>query len=65
MEGFLSLRETAEVLGYSTDWTRRLIKSGKLRTEKLGKQYVISKTELERFLKERALNDRRTVKKSI
>jgi excisionase family DNA binding protein len=65
MEGFLSLRETAEVLGYSTDWTRRLIKTGKLKSEKLGKQYVVAKTELERFLKSRAINDRRADKKSI
>jgi excisionase family DNA binding protein len=54
MEGFLNLREASTVLGYSTDWTRRLIKKGRIKTEKLGKQYVITKAELERFMKERA-----------
>jgi len=53
MNGYLNLRQASNELGYTVDWLRRLIKDGRIKAERFGNQYIISKKTVEDFLKER------------
>ena len=44
-----SLKDSASILGVHPDTLRRAIKAGKLRSAKIGKDYRIARTELERY----------------
>ena len=44
-----SLKDSASILGVHPDTLRRAIKSGKLQAAKIGKDYRIARTELERY----------------
>jgi len=44
-----SLKEVADILNVHSETVRRLIKAGKLKAAKIGKDYRISKPELERY----------------
>ena len=46
-----SIKDSAIVIGVHPDTVRRAIKSGKLKAAKIGKDYRIAKTELERYFK--------------
>jgi len=46
-----SLKEVASILGVHPETIRRAIKAGKLKAAKIGKDYRIAKTELDRFFK--------------
>jgi excisionase family DNA binding protein len=46
-----SLRDSASILGVHPDTLRRAIKLGKLQSAKIGKDYRIARTELERYFK--------------
>jgi len=48
----LSVREVAENLGFTVEYTRSLLKKGKIKGLKVGHQYVITKEEFENYLKE-------------
>lgn len=52
MEKLYTLNEVAELLSYSTQTIRRMIKSGKLKVVKFNKRvYRIEEREIKRFLK--------------
>ena len=53
MNDFLNLRQASMELGYTVDWLRRLIKEGKIKAERFGNHYIVSKKTVEDFLKER------------
>ncbi len=44
-----SLKEVASILGVHPETIRRAVKAGKLKAAKIGKDYRIAKTELDRF----------------
>ena len=44
-----SLKDVATILDVHPDTIRRAIKAGKLKAAKIGKDYRIAKTELERY----------------
>jgi excisionase family DNA binding protein len=44
-----SLKEVADILGVHPETIRRAVKAGKLKAAKIGKDYRIAKSELERF----------------
>ena len=44
-----SLKEVADILNVHSETVRRLIKAGKLKAAKIGKDYRIAKSELERY----------------
>ena len=44
-----SLKDSASILGVHRDTLRRAIKAEKLRAAKIGKDYRIARTELERY----------------
>ena len=46
-----SLKEVASILGVHPETIRRAVKAGKLKAAKIGKDYRISKPELERYFK--------------
>jgi len=48
-QGAFSLKEVADILNVHSETVRRLIKVGKLKAAKIGKDYRISKPELERY----------------
>ena len=45
----LSLKDSASILGVHPDTIRRAIKTGKLKAAKIGRDYRIAKSELERY----------------
>jgi excisionase family DNA binding protein len=47
----LSLKDSASILGVHPDTIRRAIKTGKLKAAKIGRDYRIAKSELERYFK--------------
>jgi excisionase family DNA binding protein len=44
-----SLKEVASILGVHPETIRRAVKAGKLKAAKIGKDYRIAKSELERY----------------
>ncbi len=44
-----SLKEVASILGVHPETIRRAVKAGKLKAAKMGKDYRIAKSELERY----------------
>ena len=44
-----SLKEVADILGVHPETIRRAVKAGKLKAAKIGKDYRIAKSELERY----------------
>ena len=50
-QGAFSLKEVADILNVHSETVRRLIKAGKLKAAKIGKDYRIAKPELERYFK--------------
>lgn len=48
-----SVKEVAEFLGKDPKTIRRWIKAGELRAMKLGRDWLISREDLKRFLKDR------------
>jgi len=53
MNDFLNLRQASNELGYTVDWLRHLIREGRIKAERFGNQYIISRKTFEDFLKER------------
>jgi excisionase family DNA binding protein len=51
------LEEVAEILGLSTETLRRAIKAGKLKAMKTGREYIISRPELEKYFREQGGGD--------
>lgn len=49
LEGLLTPREAAKRLGIHEESIRRLLRSGNLHGEKIGNQWFIPRTELDRF----------------
>lgn len=50
---YFSLSQVAELKGFSTAHLRRLILTGKLKAEKLGKTWVIDKKDINRLKRQR------------
>jgi excisionase family DNA binding protein len=44
-----SLKEVADILGVHPETIRRAVKAGKLKAAKIGKDYRIAKTEVDRY----------------
>jgi len=53
MNGYLNLRQASMELGYTVDWLRHLIREGRIKAERFGNHYIVSKKTVEDFLKER------------
>ena len=49
-EGYLTVTETAEKLDVSPRRIRQFISEGRLQAKKIGKQYIISKASLGKFI---------------
>jgi excisionase family DNA binding protein len=58
IETFYSISDVAHALGVSTKTVDRWIKSGELAAHKVGRQWRISRTDLETFLKLRRCSSR-------
>lgn len=54
MENLYKLEEARKILKISDATIRRYIKSGRLRSQKLGREYRITETALKEFLEEQA-----------
>ncbi len=52
----LSIKDVAKVLKVSTRTIQREIKSGKLVSERVGRQYLITEEELDKYLKHKSFN---------
>ena len=49
MPDYLTVDETADVLGYHADSVRRIIRGGKLRADKKGTMWLIPREALEEY----------------
>jgi len=54
VENLYKLEEARKILKISDATIRRYIKSGRLRSQKLGREYRITETALKEFLEEQA-----------
>jgi excisionase family DNA binding protein len=52
---YFSLTQVAELKGFSTAHLRRMILSGKILAEKVGKSWLIEKDELDKIIRQRTL----------
>lgn len=50
MERLYSIKEAAEALGITRSGVHWLKDTGKLKAEKIGEQYVITQSEIDRYL---------------
>lgn len=48
-QNLLSTSEASEILGANERWVRRLVAAGRLEARKIGRDYVISRKDLEEF----------------
>ena len=46
---YLTTKQCAELLGMSTSWVRYLIIRGKLPAEKMGRDWIVKKEDLDKF----------------
>ena len=49
-KNYLSVKETAEALGYIAPYVNKLIRDGKLKALKRGRRYFITPAEIDRFV---------------
>jgi len=52
MNGYLTLREAADIMRVSAMTVRRWVKAGKLPFQKAGRKYLIAKTDIPTFLRQ-------------
>lgn len=55
---FVSVRDASNILGYTPQYMRELLRTGKLTGQKVGNQWIVEATELERFRKDFGINPR-------
>jgi excisionase family DNA binding protein len=56
MKQVFTIKEVAEVLSCSTDTIRRLVKSGEMKSAKVGSDYRISRSDLESYYRSQGGN---------
>lgn len=52
-DNYLTSAEAARALGFSHDYVRKLILQGKLKAEKLGRNWIIEKRDLRKIHRQR------------
>lgn len=62
-QNFLTVNESSQILGYTPDYVRRLIKRNRLVSQHLGGLYCISESDLRSFIAERAKKAQKKDKK--
>lgn len=53
MSAWVTVKEAAAMLGYTEQWTRTLIRRGFIKATKISRDWLINRTDLERFKWER------------
>lgn len=51
---YITAAEAAETLGFSKDHVRKLINQGRIKAEKLGRNWIIEKKNLEKIHRQRS-----------
>ena len=52
-DNYLTSAEAAEALGFSHDYVRKLILKGKIKAEKLGRNWIINKKNIDKIHRQR------------
>lgn len=60
-DNYFSLSDLAVMKGFSTAHLRRMILSGKLLAEKVGKRWIVNKKEANKIQRQRASNKQKDI----
>ena len=55
---FITVPQAAELLNYTRQYTWRIIKAGKLKATQVGKSFILSEEEVNKYLKLKKENKR-------
>lgn len=64
-KNLISVKEAAELLGYSRQHVVRLINSGQIKAKQIGRSFVVEKNSLGGIFKEITPGEERTVEKAV
>jgi excisionase family DNA binding protein len=62
---YLTSAEAAQILGFSHDYVRKLILQGKLKAEKLGRNWIIEKKNLDKIHRQRFPKPKESIENGI
>jgi excisionase family DNA binding protein len=64
-EEYISVKQAAELLGYSRVHIVRLINDGKIQASKVGRSYVIEKSTLGGIFKDITASEKKTIEQAV
>lgn len=64
-DNYLTSAEVAQVLGFSHDYVRKLILTGKIKAEKLGRNWIVNEKNIRKIQRQRFPQQKETVENGI